>query len=74
MKAEQTRCPQEAGPVSDGAIRSATSPERHPSNARPIFRNWRILGGQVHKPPALSTTRPMQRLTARRPGVPQPSV
>lgn len=46
MKAEQTRCPQEAGPVSDGVPRAATDPRSHRGNARSSDRLGRRLGGQ----------------------------
>ena len=47
MKAEQTRCPQEAGPVWDGEGLGATGPATRCSNARPsVCSRWR-LGEQM---------------------------
>jgi hypothetical protein len=51
MKAEQTRCPQEATSVSDGVPRSATDPRSHRGNARPSDRLGRRLGGQSNPSP-----------------------
>lgn len=46
MKAEQTRCPQEAGPVWDAGTWPATDPRSPRDNARPSDRLGRRLGGQ----------------------------
>ena len=52
MKAEQTRCPQEAGSVWDGVPRTATDPRSHRGNARSSDRLGRRLGGQsIPTPP-----------------------